>query len=91
MTGSTDVAGFGEPPTADFWIQAGTPNKPPVHVAFRVATCALVDEFHTAAIAAGGKDNGAPGPRPHYHEHYYGAFVLDPDGHNIEAVCHQSR
>jgi hypothetical protein len=47
-----------------------------------------VDAFYRAALAAGGRDNGAPGPRPHYHEHYYGAFVLDPDGHNIEAVCH---
>ena len=90
VTGSTDVAGFGEPPKPDFWISAATPNKPPVHVAFRVGTHALVDEFHAAAIAAGGKDNGAPGPRPHYHPGYYGAFVLDPDGHNIEAVCHQA-
>ena len=89
-TGGTDVAGFGEPPKPDFWIGAGTPNKPPVHVAFRVDTHAQVDEFHAAAIAAGGKDNGAPGPRPHYHPGYYGAFVLDPDGHNIEAVCHQA-
>jgi catechol 2,3-dioxygenase-like lactoylglutathione lyase family enzyme len=91
VTGSTDVAGFGEPPKPDFWISAATPNKPPVHVAFRVGTHAQVDEFHAAAIAAGGKDNGAPGPRPHYHANYYGAFVLDPDGHNIEAVCHQAQ
>ncbi len=49
----------------------------------------LVDEFYRAALAAGGKDNGAPGPRPHYHQHYYGAFVFDLDGHNIEAVCHK--
>jgi catechol 2,3-dioxygenase-like lactoylglutathione lyase family enzyme len=84
----TDVAGFGEPPKPDFWIDQGTPNAPPVHVAFRVANRALVDAFHQAAIAAGGRDNGAPGPRPHYHPNYYGAFVLDPDGHNIEAVCH---
>jgi catechol 2,3-dioxygenase-like lactoylglutathione lyase family enzyme len=48
----------------------------------------LVKAFHRAALAAGGRDNGAPGERPHYHEHYFGAFVLDPDGHNIEAVCH---
>jgi catechol 2,3-dioxygenase-like lactoylglutathione lyase family enzyme len=88
VTGHTDVAGFGEPPKPDFWIHSGTPNKPPVHVAFTVPTRALVDAFHAAGIAAGGTDNGKPGLRPHYHPDYYGAFVLDPDGHNIEAVCH---
>jgi catechol 2,3-dioxygenase-like lactoylglutathione lyase family enzyme len=88
VTGHTDVAGFGEPPKPDFWISAGTPNRPPLHVAFRVGSRAEVDAFHRAAIAAGGRDNGAPGLRPHYHAHYYGAFVLDPDGHNVEAVCH---
>ena len=90
VTGSTDVAGFGEPPKPDFWISNGSPNDPPIHVAFRVANRAQVDAFYTAAIADGGRDNGAPGPRPHYHENYYGAFVLDPDGHNIEAVCHSA-
>ena len=59
-----------------------------VHVALRVRSKADVAEFHRAALAAGGRDNGPPGPRPHYHEKYYGAFVLDPDGHNIEACCH---
>jgi len=88
VTGSVDVAGFGEAPKPDFWIHAGTPNRPALHVAFRVASRAMVDAFHQAALAAGGQDNGAPGLRPHYHAHYYGAFVLDPDGHNIEAVCH---
>lgn len=88
VTGHTDVAGFGEPPKADFWVSQGTPNHPPMHVAFRVASRAQVDAFYQAALAAGARDNGAPGVRPHYHEHYYGAFVLDPDGHNIEAVCH---
>ena len=88
VTGSTDVAGFGEPPHADFWIGSGTPNRPPVHVAFRANRRAQVDAFYKAALAAGGRDNGAPGNRPHYHEHYYGAFVLDPDGHNVEVVCH---
>ena len=63
-------------------------NKPPVHVAFRVDTRADVDTFYAAALAAGGTDNGAPGVRAHYHPNYYGAFVRDPDGHNIEAVCH---
>ncbi|QLG87279.1 VOC family protein [Chitinibacter bivalviorum] len=88
ITGSTDVAGFGEPPKPDFWISAGQPNQPVVHVAFRVNNRALVDAFYAAALAAGGRDNGAPGLRLHYHPNYYGAFVLDPDGHNIEAVCH---
>ena len=88
VTGTVDVAGFGEPPKPDFWISRGEPNKPAIHVAFRVDSRAKVDAFHRAALAAGGTDNGAPGLRPHYHEHYYGAFVRDPDGHNVEAVCH---
>lgn len=90
VTGYADVAGFGEAPKPDFWISSGTPNRPPVHVAFRVASRSLVDAFHQAAIQAGGTDNGPPGLRPHYHPNYYGAFVLDPDGHNIEAVCHEA-
>jgi catechol 2,3-dioxygenase-like lactoylglutathione lyase family enzyme len=89
VTGSDEVAGFGVPPKADFWVAAGAPNKPPVHVAFRVSERARVDAFHAAALTAGGRDNGAPGPRPHYHADYYGAFVLDPDGHNIEVVCRE--
>ncbi|MEC5384321.1 VOC family protein [Uliginosibacterium sp. H3] len=88
ITGGRGVAGFGEAPKPDFWISNGTPNQPPLHIAFRAANRAAVDAFYTAAIAAGGRDNGPPGPRPHYHADYYGAFVLDPDGHNIEAVCH---
>ncbi|MDP1172021.1 VOC family protein, partial [Klebsiella pneumoniae] len=59
VTGSTDVAGFGEPPKPDFWISRGTPNPPPIHIAFRVGTRAAVDAFHRAALAAGGRDNGA--------------------------------
>jgi catechol 2,3-dioxygenase-like lactoylglutathione lyase family enzyme len=81
-------AGFGVPPKPDFWIGLGKPQAPFVHVAFRAETRTLVDAFYKAATAAGGRDNGAPGLRPHYHANYYGAFVLDPDGHNIEAVCH---
>ena len=81
-------AGFGVPPKPDFWIGQGKPNDPPTHVAFRVESRDLVDAFHRAAVAAGGKDNGQPGVRAQYHPNYYGAFVLDPDGHNIEAVCH---
>ena len=88
QTGHGDAAGFGIVPKPDFWIGSGRPNVPPVHVAFRAADRAQVDAFYRAAIAAGGRDNGAPGLRPHYHPNYYGAFVLDPDGHNIEAVCH---
>ena len=81
-------AGFGVAPKPDFWIAEGTPNVPPIHVCFRADTRAQVDAFYKAAMAAGGRDNGAPGIRTHYHPNYYGAFVLDPDGHNIEAVCH---
>ena len=88
VTGHTDVAGFGTPPKPDFWVSKGVPNNPPVHVAFRADTRVQVDAFFRAAIAAGGRDNGKPGIRAHYHPDYYGAFVLDPDGHNIEVVCH---
>lgn len=91
VTGSTNVAGFGEAPKPDFWLIEGEPNKPPIHVAFRVPTRALVDAFYKAAMAAGGIDNGPPGVRAHYHPNYYGGFVRDPDGHNIEAVCHEAQ
>jgi catechol 2,3-dioxygenase-like lactoylglutathione lyase family enzyme len=80
--------GIGVPPTPDFWVAGGKAQSPPVHIAFRADTRAQVDAFYKAAIAAGGRDNGPPGIREHYHPHYYGAFVLDPDGHNVEAVCH---
>jgi catechol 2,3-dioxygenase-like lactoylglutathione lyase family enzyme len=89
QTGLTDMAGFGEPPKPDFWIGQGIPNFPALHIAFRATSRAAVDAFYSAALSAGGTDNGAPGLRPHYHADYYGAFVRDPDGHNIEAVCHQ--
>jgi len=89
VTGHTDVAGFGEGGKPDFWISKGTPNQPPVHVAFRVGDRKLVDAFYRAALEAGGCDNGKPGLRPQYHSNYYGAFVLDFDGHNVEAVCHE--
>ncbi|KQW37441.1 VOC family protein [Rhizobacter sp. Root404] len=66
-----------------------TDEKPAhLHLAFSAATRQQVDAFHRAALAAGGRDNGAPGLRPHYHAHYYAAFVIGPDGHNLEAVCH---
>ncbi len=82
------AAGFGVAPKPDFWIGEGGPNVTPIHIAFRAEARGQVDAFYKAAIAAGGRDNGAPGLREHYHPNYYGAFVLDPDGHNIEAVCH---
>ena len=88
FTAGNVVLGYGVPPKPDFWISEGTPNTPPIHVAFRADNRKQVDEFYRAALAAGGRDNGPPGLRPHYHKDYYGAFVLDPDGHNIEAVCH---
>jgi catechol 2,3-dioxygenase-like lactoylglutathione lyase family enzyme len=81
--------GLGVPPKSDFWVAGGKPQSPPVHVAFRAGSRAEVDAFYEAALAAGGRDNGPPGIRAHYHPNYYGAFVLDPDGHNIEAVCHE--
>ncbi|MBX3197991.1 MAG: VOC family protein [Labilithrix sp.] len=86
-TGGRVVFGMGVPPSPDFWVSEGAPTDK-LHIAFRAETRAQVDAFHKEAIAAGGTDNGPPGPRPHYHERYYGAFVRDPDGHNIEAVCH---
>ena len=82
------AAGFGVGGKPDFWLSLGA-AKEPTHVAFRADGRKLVREFHAAALAAGGKDNGAPGTRAHYHEHYYGGFVRDPDGHNVEAVCHE--
>jgi catechol 2,3-dioxygenase-like lactoylglutathione lyase family enzyme len=88
FTGGRVVLGYGVSPKPDFWLVDGTPNEPRIHVAFSAENRKQVDEFYKAALAAGGKDNGPPGPRPHYHKDYYGAFVLDPDGHNIEAVCH---
>jgi len=88
FTGGAMVLGFGVRPKPDFWIHEGTPQKPRLHVAFRADGRAIVDAFYEAAIAAGGTDNGLPGLRPQYHPDYYGAFVLDPDGHNIEACCH---
>jgi len=88
--GQEKSAGFCHPDGSDLWITQGHANKPPIHIAFRVPTRAAVDAFYEAAIAAGGKDNGPPGLRPQYHPNYYGAFVRDPDGNNIEAVCHEA-
>ena len=87
-TGADAHAGFGASGKPFFWIGTGPKPKGGTHVAFAAKARADVDDFHRAALAAGGADNGAPGPRPHYHPNYYGAFVLDPDGNNVEAVCH---
>lgn len=87
-TGGKLVLGMGVPSKADFWLHECEEKPQRVHVAFRAESRAVVDAFHAAALEAGGTDNGAPGLRPHYHKDYYGAFVLDPDGHNIEACCH---
>ena len=84
------AAGFGIGGKPDFWIEGKRDPKDRVHVAFRASGRALVRAFYEAALAAGGKDNGPPGVREHYHKDYYGAFVLDPDGHNVEACCHEA-
>jgi catechol 2,3-dioxygenase-like lactoylglutathione lyase family enzyme len=79
---------FGSAEKMDFAISTDYGVGAPIHVAFAADSIEQVDAFHAAALAAGGREHGAPGPRPHYGEGYYGAFVLDPDGHNIEAVFH---
>jgi catechol 2,3-dioxygenase-like lactoylglutathione lyase family enzyme len=95
-TGRGAAVGFGPPGPAEdfqsgkpsFWIGEGEPLAGRGHVGFRAPSRKAVEAFYRAALSAGGKDNGPPGLRPHYHANYYGAFVLDPDGNNIEAVCH---
>lgn len=78
----------GEDPAGDFYIACGEVMSPRPHIAFRAQSRAQVDAFYREALAAGGRDNGGPGLRPRYHASYYAAFVLDPDGYNVEAVCH---
>ena len=85
--GAYEGAGFGDKKPY-FWVGSGEAPKGGLHIAFVAKDRAAVDAFYKAALAAGGKDNGAPGIRAHYHPNYYGAFVRDPDGHNVEAVCH---
>ena len=87
QTGGHPAAGFGSQGKPYFWFGVGE-EVARAHIAFTAKDRASVDAFYKAAMAAGAKDNGAPGLRPHYHANYYGDFVLDPDGHNIEAVCH---
>jgi len=88
VAGKIDIVGYGIAPKTEFFIGRGFPGDTPVHVAFRAKNRAQVREFYSAAMAAGGRDNGAPELCPEYHPDYFGAFVLDPDGNNIEAVCH---
>jgi catechol 2,3-dioxygenase-like lactoylglutathione lyase family enzyme len=83
---SAQSAGFGPPGAPKLWIGTGTPSKGPVHLAFEAKDAQAVARFHSSALAAGGKDNGPPGPRPDYGPKYHAAFVLDPDGNNVEAV-----
>jgi catechol 2,3-dioxygenase-like lactoylglutathione lyase family enzyme len=81
--------GIGLPGKPALWLYQSADKPAPLHLAFTAANRQQVHEFYAAALAAGGKDNGAPGLRPHYHPNYYGAFVIGPDGHNVEAVCHK--
>jgi catechol 2,3-dioxygenase-like lactoylglutathione lyase family enzyme len=84
------AAGFGSDGRPFFWIESqGRPVEGRLHIAFAAPSRAKVDAFHRAALEAGGTDNGPPGVRSIYHPHYYGAYILDPDGNNIEAVCHE--
>lgn len=81
-------AGFGSNGKPELWFGSGQEPQRPMHLAFLAASRKQVREFYAAALEAGAKDNGPPGLRPHYHPNYYGAFVIGPDGHNVEAVCH---
>ncbi len=87
-TGGWEGIGLGRRGKPFFWVSSGGARGTGMHVAFLAESRAQVDAFHAAALAAGGANHGAPGLRPHYHPNYYGAFVLDPDGINVEAVCH---
>ncbi len=82
-------AGFGRGGKPEFWFGEGQPAQQPMHLAFAAESRAQVRAFHEAALRAGGQDNGPPGIREIYHPQYYGAFVIGPDGHNVEAVCHR--
>ncbi len=89
FTGGVKVGGYGPDDRGRFWLNEDKEPGKGRHIAFTAASRAEVDAFYQAALAAGGRDNGAPGLRPHYHANYYGAFVFDPDGNNVEAVCHR--
>lgn len=88
QTGGYAGTGFGPPGRPQFWIGNGDAHGGSMHIAFAATSHAAVDAFYKAALSAGGRDNGVPGLRPHYHANYYGAFVFDLDGPNVEAVCH---
>ena len=81
--------GIGQQKKPSLWLFETKEKPAHLHIAFSAESRSQVDDFYRAALGAGGKDNGAPGLRPHYHANYYGAFVIGPDGHNIEAVCHK--
>lgn len=80
------IIGFGKNNKTDTWFTTDKPVSAPLHICWKAESKEQVDAFYEEAIFAGGKDNGKPGIRTEYHENYYGAFVLDPDGNNIEAV-----
>jgi catechol 2,3-dioxygenase-like lactoylglutathione lyase family enzyme len=88
-SGPAKATGYGDT-RPWFWIAQHDPTSGKLHIAIRAASREAVDRFHRNGLEAGGTDNGPPGLRPHYHPGYYGAFVLDPDGHNIEAVFHDT-
>src|SRR5205809_5078439 len=81
--------GLGQKGKPSLWMHQTSEKPAPLHLAFVAESRKQVEAFHRAALEAGGKDNGAPGLRPHYHANYYAAFVIGPDGHNIEVVCHE--
>ena len=89
VIGEAPIAGLGSNGKPFFWLAGAGKTSPATHIAFAANSRAEVDAFHAAAMAAGGRDNGKPGIRAQYHPAYYGAFVLDPDGNNVEAVCHR--
>ena len=91
QTGANAHAGFGRDGKPFFWIGNAPRPSAPVHIAFAALRRVDVEAFYRAALDAGGTDNGAPGLRPQYHPNYFGAFVLDPDGNNVEAVCHEPK
>jgi len=88
QSGGYHGIGYGKDGKPFFWLSSDGPRGPGIHVAFTASDRAAVDAFYEAAMNSGGRDNGGPGLRPYYHPNYYGAFVLDPDGVNVEAVCH---
>ena len=83
-------AGFGKSGKPEFWVEGGSETHRPMHIAFIADNRDQVKAFYAAAMAAGGKDNGPPGIREIYPPNYFGAFVIGPDGHNVEAVCHKA-